>query len=88
MHVDAAAAAKAGKETRKMIPEGDAYIKMLVQLVLLDSNRLWEGEKFSTALVEQVHQHNRRTLDQVGAKILFYYSRFYELQGNLAAIRP
>jgi 26S proteasome regulatory subunit N3 len=88
MEVDTPAAPKSGKETRKIIPEGDAYIRMLVQLVLLDSNRLEEGALFSTALVEQIHSQNRRTLDQVGAKTLFYYSRFYELLGNLAATRP
>lgn len=76
------------KEVRKMIPEGDAYIKMLTQLVLLDSKRLEEGAEFSTSLVESIHNQNRRTLDQIGAKVFFYYSRFYELQGNLAAIRP
>jgi len=75
------------KEVRKIIPEGDAYIKMLTQLVLLDSNRLEEGAQFSTSLVESIHSQNRRTLDQIGAKIYFYYSRFYELLGNLAAIR-
>jgi 26S proteasome regulatory subunit N3 len=72
----------------KIIPEGDAYIKMLTQLVLLDSNRLEEGAKFSSALVEDIHSQNRRTLDQIGAKISFYYSRFYELLGDLASIRP
>jgi len=75
------------KDTRKMIPEGDAYIKMLTQLVLLDSNRLEEGARFSTALVEDIHSQNRRTLDQIGAKTFFYYSRFYELLNDLASIR-
>jgi 26S proteasome regulatory subunit N3 len=75
------------KETRKMLPEGDAYIKMLTQLVLLDSNRLVEGTQFSSSLVQEIHSQNRRTLDQLGAKILFYYSRFYELFGDLASIR-
>ena len=86
MEVDAPAGKS--KEVRKMIPEGDAYIKMLTQLVLLDSNRLEEGAEFSASLVESIHSQNRRTLDQIGAKIFFYYSRFYELLNNLAAIRP
>jgi len=76
------------KETRKMIPEGDAYIKLLTQLVLLDSNRLQEGAQFSTSVVQEIHSQNRRTLDQIGAKILFYYSRFHELLDDLASIRP
>ena len=76
------------KETRKMTPEGDAYIKMLTQLVLLDSNRLKEGAEFSTQLVQDIHNQNRRTLDQIGAKTFFYYSRFYELLDDLSAIRP
>ena len=75
------------KEARKIIPEGDAYIQMLTQLVLLDSNRLEEGAQFSTSLVNDVHSQNRRTLDQIGAKIFFYYSRFYELLDQLASIR-
>lgn len=77
-----------GKDGRKMIPEGDAYIKMLTQLVLLDSGRLDEAAEFSTSLVEEIHSQNRRTLDQIGAKIFFYYSRAFELLGNLNSIRP
>ena len=76
------------KETRKMIPEGDAYIKLLTQLVLLDSNRLEEGAQFSSAVVQDIHAQNRRSLDQIGAKTFFYYSRFYELLNDLASIRP
>ena len=85
--MDIDAPAGKSKETRKIIPEGDAYIQMLVQLVLLDSNRLEEGAHFSTSLVNDVHAQNRRTLDQIGAKIFFYYSRFYELLGQLSSIR-
>jgi 26S proteasome regulatory subunit N3 len=86
MEVDATTAKS--KEPRRMIPEGDAYIKMLTQLVLLDSNRLLEGAEFSTSLVESIHSQNRRTLDQIGAKTYFYYSRFYELLNNLSSVRP
>ena len=86
MKVDAPA--EKGKECRKIIPEGDAYIKMLTQLVLLDSGRLEEAAEFSTSLVEEIHSQNRRTLDQIGAKIFFYYSRAYELLGDLSSIRP
>jgi hypothetical protein len=86
MKVDATA--EKGKDSRKMIPEGDAYIKMLTQLVLLDSGRLEEAAEFSTSLVEEIHSQNRRTLDQIGAKIFFYYSRAYELLGDLSSIRP
>ena len=75
------------KEVRKVLPEADAYIKMLTQLILLDSNRLEEGAEFSSALVVNIHNQNRRTLDQIGAKILFYYSRFYELLDKLDTIR-
>ena len=87
MEIDATPSGKS-KEIRKMLPEGDAYISMLTQLVLLDSNRLQEGAAFSTSLVENIHSQNRRTLDQIGAKILFYYSRFYELLGDFASVRP
>jgi 26S proteasome regulatory subunit N3 len=76
------------KETRRMIPEGDAYIKLLTQVVLLDSNRLQDGAHFSASVVEDIHAQNRRSLDQIGAKILFYYARFYELLDDLASIRP
>jgi 26S proteasome regulatory subunit N3 len=86
MKIDAPA--EKGKESRKIIPEGDAYIKMLTQLVLLDSGRLEEAAEFSTSLVEEIHAQNRRTLDQIGAKIFFYYSRAYELLGDLSSIRP
>jgi 26S proteasome regulatory subunit N3 len=35
-----------------------------------------------------VQELNRRSLDQLAAKVYFYYARFYEVAGRLAEIRP
>lgn len=38
--------------------------------------------------VEICGKANRRTLDQIAAKVYFYLARAYELQGRLAELQP
>lgn len=47
-----------------------------------------QGKTLSTETVAKVQNLNRRTLDQLSARVYFYYTRFYELTGQLAEIRP
>jgi 26S proteasome regulatory subunit N3 len=44
--------------------------------------------ELSNITVKTVQELNRRSLDQLAAKVYFYYARFYELTGRLAEIRP
>ncbi|KAJ3217608.1 26S proteasome non-ATPase regulatory subunit 3 [Dinochytrium kinnereticum] len=46
------------------------------------------GFKLSTDLVGKIQALNRRSMDQIAAKIYFYLERFYELTGRLAEARP
>lgn len=71
-----------------VIPETELYISLLCQVYLLDTNELKKGTQLSIDLVKCIHEVNRRTADKLAARIYFYYARFYELQGELASIRP
>ncbi|KAJ3118743.1 26S proteasome non-ATPase regulatory subunit 3 [Phlyctochytrium bullatum] len=64
------------------------YFGYLTLLYLHDKNEVEKGFKLSTELVQKIQAHNRRTMDQVAAKIYFYLERFYDLSGKLAQARP
>ncbi|KAG0345859.1 26S proteasome non-ATPase regulatory subunit [Podila humilis] len=68
--------------------EVDIYLHLLVMIFLLDQNQLERGVELSNATVKHVQELNRRSLDQLSAKVYFYYARFYELSGRLSEIRP
>lgn len=57
-------------------------------IFLLDQGQLEKGIDLSNATVKTVQDLNRRSLDQLAAKVYFYYARFYELSGALSDIRP
>ncbi|KAF9320905.1 26S proteasome non-ATPase regulatory subunit [Podila horticola] len=69
-------------------PEVDVYLHLLVMIFLLDQGQLEKGIDLSNATVKTVQDLNRRSLDQLAAKVYFYYARFYELSGALSDIRP
>ncbi|KAF9433517.1 26S proteasome non-ATPase regulatory subunit [Entomortierella beljakovae] len=69
-------------------PEVDIYLHLLVMIFLLDKGQLEKGIELSNITVKNVQELNRRSLDQLAAKVYFYYARFYELSGRLAEIRP
>ncbi|KAG0279407.1 26S proteasome non-ATPase regulatory subunit [Linnemannia gamsii] len=74
--------------TKSETPEVDVYLHLLVMIYLLDQNQLEKGMELSNITVKTVQELNRRSLDQLAAKVYFYYARFYELTGRLAEIRP
>jgi 26S proteasome regulatory subunit N3 len=47
-----------------------------------------QGIELSNQTIGMVQELNRRSLDQLAAKVYFYYARFYEVAGRLAEIRP
>ncbi|KAG0041539.1 26S proteasome non-ATPase regulatory subunit, partial [Gryganskiella cystojenkinii] len=74
--------------TKVDTPEVGVYLHLLVMIYLLDQGQLEKGIELSNITVKTVQELNRRSLDQLAAKVYFYYARFYELSGRLAEIRP
>ncbi|KAJ3192540.1 26S proteasome non-ATPase regulatory subunit [Irineochytrium annulatum] len=88
MEVDAEPTTTDAKTATAVIPEVEVYFGYLVLIHLHDKKEVKKGAKLSTELVEKVRSVNRRALDQIAAKIYFYYERFYEVTGKLADVRP
>lgn len=79
------------KSVTTIIPEVDLFLTLLVLVFLLDQKQLPAGLALADHTVQRLQVMNRRTLDQLAAKIYFYYARFHELEnGNdgLTSIRP
>ncbi|CEQ42438.1 SPOSA6832_04229, partial [Sporobolomyces salmonicolor] len=92
------------KEVASNLPEGDAFVALLVVVSLLDQGEYdkpgWyvtvlmtlfvhQGKQLATSLIEQFSALNRRTLDQLMSKLYFYWVRLHELSGDdVAALRP
>ncbi|CAO3678381.1 unnamed protein product [Umbelopsis vinacea] len=70
------------------LPEIEIYLNLLVMIYLLDNSKFEQGTELAKATVDQVEKLNRRTMDQLTAKVYFYYVRFHELTDKLAEIRP
>lgn len=87
MEVDTAISSSGEKARDSILPEIELYLNLLVLVYLHDSKQYEKGINLSTALVQQIHTWNRRTLDQLSARVFFYFSRFYELNGRLVDIR-
>jgi len=76
---------KSGKITR--LPESEVYIMLLLLIYLID-NKLYEnGIQLANKLLNRLVKENRRSLDPLAARCYFYYSRVYELVGQLADVR-
>ena len=68
------------------LPETEAYSHLLVLLFLLDANDP-ECKAASVAALNRLSQFNRRTLDALQARVVFYYSLAHERFGELAEVR-
>ncbi|KAJ3107077.1 26S proteasome non-ATPase regulatory subunit [Physocladia obscura] len=87
MDVDVPAVSTEVKQS-SAAPEVEIYLGFLILVFLHDSGANAEGLALSSELVDYIQQLNRRTLDQLAAKIYFYYERFFELANRLTDIRP
>ncbi|KAK8864225.1 hypothetical protein IAR55_001471 [Kwoniella newhampshirensis] len=74
--------------TGDLLPEAVMYIRLLIILLNLDAGRIKEAGDFALETTEIISSLNRRTMDQIAAKIWFYLARSYELQGRLAELQP
>ncbi|KAK4982532.1 26S proteasome non-ATPase regulatory subunit [Elasticomyces elasticus] len=64
--------------SHEVIPEISVYLGILIQVYLYDTKQYSAGASFSTSLVDQTREYNRRTLDSLAAKAYFYYHLFHE----------
>ncbi|WWC61685.1 uncharacterized protein I303_104270 [Kwoniella dejecticola CBS 10117] len=71
-----------------LIPEGIMYLRLLLILQNLDAGKIAEAGDFAMETTELMSSLNRRTMDQIAAKIWFYLARAYELQGRLSELLP
>ncbi|CAG8452911.1 4389_t:CDS:10 [Paraglomus occultum] len=76
------------REQVPILPEIDFYLSLMVMIYLLDRQELEKGVQLANETTARLQTFSRRTLDQLSARIYFYYARFYELLGKLAEIRP
>lgn len=84
----AATAAKAAPALTEPCPEVDVYLRLLVILRLLDAGSVDKSKQLAHETVDKIQQLNRRSLDAIAAKVYFYLGRLYELQGDIAELRP
>ncbi|EJU02426.1 diphenol oxidase-A2 [Dacryopinax primogenitus] len=75
--------------TSDPLPEGDAYIRLLILLHLSGSKDTTEkAMALAHETVERIQALNRRTMDVIAAKVYVYLARLYEVTDRLAEIRP
>ncbi|KNE68362.1 hypothetical protein AMAG_13020 [Allomyces macrogynus ATCC 38327] len=74
--------------TPAVAPEVETYLGLLTIVFLHDQKKYQEGLDVATSVVQAIQHANRRSLDQIAAKVYFYYARFHELLGFEAALRP
>ncbi|KAG9286649.1 hypothetical protein G9A89_012199 [Geosiphon pyriformis] len=76
------------RDPASILPEIDLYLHLLVLIFLLDKQEYDKGILLANETIIKIKNTNRRTLDQLSARIYFYYSRVYELTRSLSEIRP
>ncbi|GFE54473.1 proteasome regulatory protein protein [Babesia ovis] len=59
----------------------------LALIYLIDTSHLQEAMKFGECLAKYVLEFKSRTIDQLAAKVYFYYSRAFELGGRFSETR-
>ncbi|WFD25334.1 26S proteasome non-ATPase regulatory subunit [Malassezia nana] len=86
---EAAAPHKAGPVQAEALPECVAYLRLLVVVYLLDQPDKREASmELCAQALDDVVKQNRRSLDLLGAKLIFFLARCYELSPlGLSALR-
>lgn len=70
------------------VPEIEIYLLTVLSIYLVQQRSLENARNILDSLVEKVGSINKRYFDNLNATVFFYFSRVYELLGNLNAIRP
>jgi 26S proteasome regulatory subunit N3 len=69
-------------------PELDLYLHLLTIVLLLDAGNRDQALLLSTRAVDLMLAANRRTLDKIAARVLYFHARLHELAHSLSAMRP
>ena len=72
---------------QQSLPETEAYAHLLVLLHLVDAKNP-AAKDASVKALERMSTYNRRTLDVLHARLVFYYSLAHEMFGELSEVRP
>lgn len=75
------------ESTGPVLPEVDLYVHLLVQIFLLDLQKLDQLNELNSYIIQLMKSYNRRSLDFLQAKIWFYISRTNELRDDLLSVR-
>ena len=70
------------------LPEVEVYLCTLVVTTMLREGQVEAAAAAGGLLVERVRSFNRRSLDVIGAKAMFYFARCHQLLGKLSELRP
>lgn len=65
-------------------PEVVAYLRLLLLVHLIDTKQLDAASSEAVASISSITSHNRRTLDHLAAKTIFYLGRAEELKADAA----
>lgn len=79
---------QARAETIVKLPETSLLIYILVQMKLIDDGDFTNAKDFSDFIFLRLHLVNRRTLDPLQAKAVYFMAVAYEKVGKLHTIRP
>lgn len=69
-------------------PESQLFIYVLILMKLIDDGDLKNAKEFGDFIFLRLKNVNRRTLDHLGAKAMYFISVAYEKLGLLTQIRP
>eukprot|EP00475_Leptophrys_vorax_P046183 TRINITY_DN9827_c0_g1_i1.p1 TRINITY_DN9827_c0_g1~~TRINITY_DN9827_c0_g1_i1.p1 ORF type:complete len:549 (+),score=59.15 TRINITY_DN9827_c0_g1_i1:226-1872(+) len=85
---DAAAAAAPPAPVRPTsLPEVEMFATLMALILLIDRKANEEAKELSWAAVRRLQSLNRRTVDLLGARVLFYFSLAHERTNSLQDIR-
>ncbi len=74
-------------EDVSLLPEVEMYAYLLVLLLLVDAKQYESVKELAALAVDRLSAFNRRTLDVIAARIVFYLSLGHERTGTLDSIR-
>ncbi|KAI8908496.1 PCI domain-containing protein [Gorgonomyces haynaldii] len=72
--------------TGSAVPEVSFFVALLAILYLVDKKKTETVLELSSQLIKELQALNRRTLDQIGARIYFYLTHAYEQAGRVSEI--
>eukprot|EP00752_Nemacystus_decipiens_P002345 g2216.t1 len=84
----AAAEAALAAVVAAALPEVEVYLSTLALTTLLRHKANADAVAIAPTLLERAVSFNRRTLDSLSAKVVFYYSLAFEASGRLPEARP